>query len=156
MLAEEAQCTGCLLYKNAQHQLLEGEGPKDAQIMLVGEAPGEEENKTGRPFVGRSGALLTTLLEQAGLKRSEVYITNAVRCMPGRIGNKQQKPTAKEIKACKPHLIREIKEVQPDTIITLGNEALRSLTGLSGITAYRGQSFELHKDIQKELNGPKS
>jgi uracil-DNA glycosylase family 4 len=147
MLASEARCTACPLYQGTQHQLLDGDGPRNAEVVIVGEAPGEAEDKLGKPFVGRSGALLNTLLEQAGLKRSEVFVTNAVRCRPPYTGNKQQKPTAAQIKACKPHLIRELHEIKPKTIITLGNESLRSLTGMSGISAYRGSTQKLHKDV---------
>ena len=158
---EQAFCTACPLYTRATHQLLHGEGPKpddpnSAGIMLIGEAPGREEDKTGRPFVGESGRLLNTLLEEAGLHRDQVFISNAVRCRPQDSRGENRKPTASEIKACKHHLAREISEIQPKVIVALGNEALKSLTGLSGIKVYRGQLHSLHKSMwTSDEPGPK-
>ena len=144
MRSEEAACTQCPLFEGATRQLLHGDGPTNARIMLVGEAPGLRENETGVPFVGDTGQLLNRLLAKAGLNRSDVFVTNTVRCRPPQ----NRTPSAKEINACKNHLLREIEEVQPALIIALGNPALKALTGLSGITKYRGQTFELHKSLR--------
>jgi uracil-DNA glycosylase family 4 len=111
--------------------------------MFVGEAPGHNEDRVGLPFVGDVGAVLNRCLGQAGLERAAVFITNAVRCRPP----ENRKPRAKEIAACKHHLIREIDAIRPTLIITLGNASLKSITGLSGIKKYRGNVQEMHKSM---------
>jgi DNA polymerase-1 len=143
METEFAACKNCDLWRGATNQLLVGDGPEHASIMLVGEAPGDLEDRTGRPFVGESGKLLNRLLDMAGVQRADVRVTNAVRCRPPN----NRKPTAKEINACKPLLAQEIAEVQPALIITLGNESMKSVTGLSGISKYRGQMQDCHHTI---------
>jgi DNA polymerase len=142
----DAACTACDLWRTANRQLFIGSGPTDAQIMLVGEAPGREEDASGIPFVGESGQLLDKMLSLIDLPRDTVYVTNAVKCRPP----KNRKPTGKEINACRPHLIVELQNVKPELVIALGNEPLKSLTGKSGITAFRGQAQELHKSIALE------
>ena len=101
------------------------------------------EDEYGRPFIGKAGQLLDSLLEQTGFKREDLYITNAVKCRPP----ENRDPSAKEIKACKPYLIDEIARVQPRYVVALGNHALRSLTGDSGITKHRGSLLRLHQDF---------
>lgn len=140
----DAVCKNCDLWKTASRQLLVGSGPLDAQVMLVGEAPGREEDQAGIPFIGESGQLLDKLIDIAGLPRKTVYVTNAVKCRPP----KNRTPSVKEINACRPHLIAELANVRPDLVITLGNPPLKSLTGRSGITAFRGQVQELTKSIE--------
>lgn len=114
-------CHKCELCATRNNVVL-GKGPKNAKIMIVGEAPGEDEDILGEPFVGRCGDLLTKLLTKAGLKREEIYITNTVKCRPT-VGNKFKKnrpPTEEEINTCKYWLWQEIKEVKPRIIFTLG------------------------------------
>jgi len=106
--------------------------------MLIGEGPGEEEDKQGRPFVGRAGKFLDELLDSAGLKREEVFITNVVKCRPP----DNRDPKKAEIKACNPYLKRQIQLIDPDVICTLGNHATETLIGKKGITKLHGKEFE--------------
>lgn len=116
-MTDNDQCRECGLYKTCTH-LVDGEGEWDADVLIVGEAPGEQEDKSGRPFVGKSGQLLRRVLREVGLK--SVFITNTVRCRPSR----NRKPTKKEIKACSSFLDDEIASVNPKLIIPLGEPAL--------------------------------
>ena len=112
-----------------------GEGPADARVMIIGEAPGAEEERTGRPFVGRSGRLLTEIIAAAGLDRSEMFVTSVLKCRPP--GNRN--PQKGEIAACLPHLIRQLEGIAPQVIITVGNISLQALTGTKdGIGKMRG------------------
>jgi len=113
--------------------LVFGEGPERPKLMLIGEAPGEQETLLGRPFVGKAGKNLDRFLELAGLERDEIYISNAVKIRPtkvgktGRIGNRP--PSKEEIAFFRPWLLREIAEVAPMMIATLGNVPLHAVTG---------------------------
>lgn len=107
--------------------------------MIVGEAPGYQESRDGVPFVGKAGKLLDTMLTQAGFKREEIYVTNAIKCRPP----DNRDPTAAELKACRSYLRAEIDAVSPRVIIAFGNHALRTLTGASGITKNRGEMLGL-------------
>ena len=113
--------------------LVFGEGPKHPLLMLIGEAPGEQETLLGRPFVGKAGKNLDRFLELAGFEREEIYISNAVKLRPtktgktGRLSNRP--PTKEEIALFRPWLLREITEVEPRMIATLGNVPLRAVTG---------------------------
>jgi len=100
-----------------------GEGNPDARIMFIGEAPGADEDAQGRPFVGRAGQLLDRIIEACGLKRSDVYIANILKCRPP--GNRD--PRAEEIIACLPHLQRQIELIEPEVIVALGAHAARTL-----------------------------
>lgn len=102
--------------------------------MIVGEAPGANEDEQATPFVGRAGSILDVALLHAGVKRSEVFVTNTVKCRPP--GNR--KPTESEEESCRVYLEREIRLVNPVAVMALGNHALRALTGLWGITQYSG------------------
>jgi DNA polymerase len=139
-----ATCQGCDLYKNAT-QTVFGEGGRHASIMLVGEVPGDEEDKAGEPFVGPAGRLLNDALEAAGVKRETVYITNAVkhfRWEPRGKRRLHKKPTIRQIEACKPWLHAEILVVKPHVIVCLGATAGQSLLGKAfRITAQRGKLF---------------
>ncbi len=106
--------------------------------MLIGEGPGEEEDKQGRPFVGRAGKFLDELIDSAGLERKEVFITNVVKCRPP----ENRDPKKAEIKACNPYLKRQIELIDPDVICTLGNHATETLIGKKGITKLHGKEFE--------------
>ena len=118
-----------------ENALVFGEGPKHAKLMLIGEAPGEQETLQGRPFVGKAGQNLDHFLALAGLSREEIYISNAVKLRPtktgktGRLSNRP--PTKDEIALFRPWLMREIEEVEPGMIATLGNVPLRAVTGRS-------------------------
>ena len=111
-------CTRCPLHKEKRNPVV-GEGPEDAEVMLIGEAPGRKEDETGRPFVGPAGKLLDSLLEKAGLNRGDVYITNIVKCRPP--GNRD--PTEEEKRTCSPHLLSQISLINPKVVITLGRHS---------------------------------
>lgn len=128
-------CTRCPLSKTATSICISGEGPPDARLMVIGESPGEQEDRDGRPFVGAAGQLLDELLEEAGLHRSDVWITNTVRCRPPY----NRDPHVGEIAACMSYLLEEIDEIKPQVIIPLGNVALKALTDKTGITNARGK-----------------
>ena len=144
-------CRRCPLYANAT-QAVEGEGPTRAAIMLVGEQPGDEEDRQGRPFVGPAGELLSRALLQAGLDRAEVFITNAVKHFkwtPAPRGKRRlhKTPAQREIEACEVWLIQEIEHVQPKVIVALGATAYRALTGeAKGFTAARTSETVLNGD----------
>jgi uracil-DNA glycosylase len=131
-LAEAAQdCEACPLYANAT-QAVFGEGPGTAGVVLIGEQPGDAEDKAGRPFVGPAGAVLDRALEEAGVERSQVYVTNAVKHFSWEPRGKRRihkKPRMSEIKACKPWLEAELKRVKPAIIVCLGTSAVQSLLG---------------------------
>lgn len=130
-------CTRCPLGQ-ARTNLVFGEGRVPADLMLIGEAPGEVEDQTGRPFVGPAGQLLTTILESAEISREEVYITNVVKCRPP--GNRV--PTREEMAACWEWLSAQIALVRPKIIVTLGNTPTHWLLGRAdGINELRGRFF---------------
>lgn len=115
-IAEEVRrCRLCNLGKT-RLKAVPGEGPADADVMFIGEAPGFQENQQGRPFVGPAGKLLEELLESIGLKRSDVYIANVIKCRPP----ENRDPLPAEIQACAAYLDRQIAVIQPKVIVTLG------------------------------------
>jgi DNA polymerase len=133
------ECTRCRLHKSCTH-LVFGEGNPQAKLVFVGEGPGQDEDRQGRPFVGRAGMLLTDVIEK-GLKisRSDVYITNIVKCRPS--GNRE--PEAEEIRTCIPVLWRQLEIIKPQVICALGKVAAQSLLHSSeSITTLRGQLRE--------------
>ena len=117
--AEVTGCTKCPLAKG-RLKAVPGEGPPDARVMLIGEAPGYHENQQGRPFVGQAGQFLEELLGVAGLKRSDVFITNVVKCRPP--ANRDPQP--EEIAACSDYLNRQTAALKPRVIVTLGRYSL--------------------------------
>lgn len=120
-----SRCTRCGLGRTRQNVLF-GEGCSSAEIMLVGEAPGADEDRSGRPFTGRSGQLLDKILAACGFTRADhVFITNIVRCRPP--GNRV--PTDEEVAACIPYLHEQIRLVDPKIIIPMGATALKRLLG---------------------------
>jgi uracil-DNA glycosylase len=126
-----ASCRGCELWRDAT-QTVFGEGPRRASLMLVGEQPGDREDREGKPFVGPAGRLLDLALEEAGIDRSLVYTTNAVKHFKWRPRGKRrlhQTPRAGEIEACKPWLESEIEVVQPDALVALGSTAAKAVFG---------------------------
>ena len=136
------ECRGCDLYKHAT-QVVFGAGPRQAQVMFVGEQPGDQEDRQGEPFVGPAGALLDQALEDAGILRGEVYVTNAVKHFKWEPRGKRRihkKPRASEIKACRPWLEAELRAVKPAVIVCLGATAAQSVLGSSfKLMQQRGQ-----------------
>jgi len=129
------ECQRCKLW-TTRTNIVFGEGSPRAELMFVGEAPGADEDATGRPFVGRAGQLLTKMIEAIGLKREDVYIANILKSRPP--GNRN--PEADESKACKPFLLRQITAIKPKLIVTLGNPATQGLLETKvGITKIRGE-----------------
>lgn len=128
-------CSVCPLSKDCNAPV-PGFGSYSSGIMFVGEAPGEVEDNEGVPFVGDTGQLLTLILNRLDVDRKDIYITNAVKCRP----EKNRTPTKEEIKACQPHLLREIQWIKPKVIVTLGNPAMHSVMNDYGlkITKERG------------------
>ncbi|HWW75908.1 MAG TPA: uracil-DNA glycosylase, partial [Pyrinomonadaceae bacterium] len=120
------------------------DGQPTARLMFVGEAPGADEDASGKPFVGRAGQLLNKIIEAIGLKRDDVLIGNVNRCRPP--GNRT--PTTEEAHTCKPFLLREINIARPDVIVVLGNTAMKNLLDTKeGITRLRGQ-FQDYRGIK--------
>ena len=140
--AAAAECTGCDLYKFGT-QTVFGEGKSSSLIMFIGEQPGDKEDLTGRPFVGPAGALLDKALEEAGIDRSKVYVTNAVKHFKWEPRGKRRihkKPNSMEITACRPWLDAELKVVKPRAIICLGSTAAQAVISPKfRVSVQRGQ-----------------
>ncbi|MGO9872361.1 MAG: uracil-DNA glycosylase [Acidimicrobiia bacterium] len=135
--AAASRCELCKLAAG-RTQVVFGVGRSDADLLFVGEGPGEQEDLQGEPFVGRAGQLLTQLIEGIGLTRDDVYIANVVKCRPP--GNRDPHPD--EIDACAPWLDRQLSLIQPRVIVTLGNFATKLLVDTKeGITKLRGREF---------------
>jgi uracil-DNA glycosylase family 4 len=131
-------CTACSLAEGRTNVVF-GAGSSDADVLVVGEAPGQQEDEQGIPFVGRSGQLLINLLGEIGLQREDVYIANVVKCRPP--GNRDPKPD--EIDACKGYLERQIGVIDPTVVVTLGNFSTKLLLSTTtGITRMRGRAYE--------------
>lgn len=140
--ASALACTGCALAETRTNVVF-GSGAPDAAVMFVGEGPGEQEDLSGEPFVGRSGKLLTSLMEEIGLARDRVFIANVVKCRPP--GNRDPHP--EEISACRPYLETQVDLIAPSVIVTLGNFATKLLLNTKvGITKLRGQTFPYRSD----------
>lgn len=139
------KCRGCSLYCDAT-QVVFGEGPTNARAMMIGEQPGDREDLAGRPFVGPAGQLLDEAMQQAGLDRAEVYVTNAVKHFKfEKRGTRRLhvKPSARETTACRPWLEAEIKAIQPEIIVCLGATAAQALLGKTfRVTQQRGEILE--------------
>ncbi|MFO7699429.1 MAG: uracil-DNA glycosylase, partial [Acidimicrobiia bacterium] len=132
-----SRCTMCVLAETRTNVVF-GSGAPDADVMIVGEGPGQAEDEQGEPFVGRSGQLLASLLGEIGLERSDVYIANVVKCRPPR----NRDPRADEIDACKGYLRRQIQLVDPLVVVTVGNFSTRlALRTETGITRLRGAAY---------------
>jgi DNA polymerase len=139
LVAEEARtCTRCGL-AGGRTQVVFGRGDPDADLLFIGEGPGQQEDEQGFPFVGRSGQLLDRLLlEETGLQRDQVRVINVVMCRPP--GNRD--PLPEEIEACSPYLARQLELTKPKVIVTLGNFASKHvLQTKEGITKLRGRSY---------------
>jgi uracil-DNA glycosylase len=140
-----ATCRGCDLFELGT-QTVFGEGPPQATVMFIGEQPGDYEDREGRPFVGPAGRLLDEALDEVGIDRSRVYVTNAVKHFKWTARGKRRihsKPNAREIRACRPWLDAELEDVQPRVIIVLGATAAQALLGASfRVTQQRGKPLE--------------
>jgi uracil-DNA glycosylase len=143
---EAADCRACPLWKNAT-QTVFGEGPQHAQVMLVGEQPGDKEDLAGKPFVGPAGQMLDRALEEAGIDRGTVYITNAVKHFKFLARGKirlHQKPNTSEIKACRQWYERELASIKPDLVVAMGATAAQSVFGkITTINKNRGRLLDL-------------
>lgn len=130
-----AGCTRCFLCQG-RRKTVPGEGHPTARLMFVGEGPGQTEDETGRPFVGKAGELLTRMIEAIDLRREEVFIVNTVKCRPPQ----NRKPLPDELAACRPYLDRQIELVNPKVLIALGATAGESLLGVKrSLTDLRGR-----------------
>jgi uracil-DNA glycosylase len=143
---EAADCRACPLYKNAT-QTVFGEGPQTARIMLVGEQPGDKEDLAGKPFVGPAGQMLDRALEEAGIDRRIVYVTNAVKhfkFVPRGKVRLHQKPNTPEIRACRQWYERELAAIKPDLVVAMGATAAQSVFGkITPINKNRGRPIDL-------------
>jgi uracil-DNA glycosylase len=145
-LREAAEvCHGCDLWRNAT-QTVFGEGPADAELMFVGEQPGDQEDKLGQPFVGPAGRIFDTALEEVGIDRSRVYVTNAVKHFKWEPRGKRrihQKPNAAELAACRPWLDAELSVLKPRVLVCLGATAAQALLGRTfRVTKQRGTPID--------------
>jgi DNA polymerase len=135
-------CTACPLYKHAT-QTVFGEGPKDARMMLIGEQPGDQEDVAGKPFVGPAGKIMDRALEEAGIHRQQIYVTNAVKHFKWEPRGKRrihQKPNSREIAACRPWLEAELRLVKPKLVIVMGATAAQTIFGPAfRVTRERGK-----------------
>jgi uracil-DNA glycosylase family 4 len=127
-------CTFCKLSRTRNNSVA-GEGSSSSKVMLVGEAPGNREDSEGRPFVGYAGRILDSALNKAGIKRSEIFITNVVKCRPP----DNRRPQKDEILACRRYLDKQISLLSPKIICILGSTAYRSILGGKSIIADRGK-----------------
>jgi uracil-DNA glycosylase family 4 len=134
LAAEVAQCTRCLLHRG-RTRAVPGEGPENANILFIGEAPGFHEDQQGRPFVGAAGKFLEELLASIGLKREDVFIANVIKCRPP--GNRD--PLPEEIDACQQFLDRQIELIQPKLIVTLGRFSMARAFPKARISEVHGQ-----------------
>jgi uracil-DNA glycosylase len=137
-----SECKACELWKRAT-QVVFGEGRPSSRVMLIGEVPGDQEDLAGKPFVGPAGKLLDAALLEAGIERSEVYVTNAVKHFNWEPRGKRRihkKPSAAEIRACRPWLKAEIDRLKPQVIVCLGATAAQALLGNDfRVTRHRGE-----------------
>lgn len=142
---DAADCRACPLWRNAT-QTVFGEGPEDAAVVFVGEQPGDQEDIAGKPFVGPAGKLFDRVLEEAGVDRRTVYVTNAVKHFKFEPRGKRRihsKPNAGEIQVCNGWLTKELKLIEPELAVALGATAAQSLLGKAvPITKMRGQVIE--------------
>ncbi len=143
IVSDVSTCTRCVLHRY-RTKPVPGEGPIDSRLLFIGEAPGQKEDEEGRPFVGPAGKLFVELLEVRGIRRSEVFITNVVRCRPPN----NREPNDDEVLACSNYTLSIIKLVSPRILVTLGNHAGKFIFGLAGIkwvgvSRMRGRWFKV-------------
>lgn len=139
LLNKVSVCTECQLHKTRSNVVF-GEGNTEARLMFIGEGPGAEEDRQGRPFVGRAGQLLTKMINAMGLERDDVFIANIVKCRPPQNRN----PFKDEISTCIGYLYKQIEIIKPEVIISLGGVAAQTLLNTEkGISRLRGKFTEL-------------
>jgi DNA polymerase len=148
---EAADCRACHLWKDAT-QTVFGEGPPHAHMMLVGEQPGDKEDLAGKPFVGPAGQVLDRALQEAGIERTKVYVTNAVKHFKfvtrGKI-RLHHKPNTPEVRACRPWYERELAAIKPDLVVAMGATAAQSVFGkITPINRNRGRPINLEGGIK--------
>src|SRR5689334_16026430 len=132
-------CTRCRLHKQGRKQIVFGVGNPYAELMFVGEGPGADEDEQGEPFVGRAGQLLNKMIEAMGLKRSDVYIANVVKCRPP----SNRTPEPDECTTCSPFLLRQIDVIRPKAIVALGATASKALLQINeNMATMRSRSYE--------------
>jgi uracil-DNA glycosylase len=148
---EAATCRACPLWEHAT-QTVFGEGPPDAEIMLVGEQPGDREDREGRPFVGPVGVLLDRALAEAGVDRGRIYVTNAVKHFKFEPRGKRRlhkRPNASEIKICRHWLLDEIEAIRPRLVVALGATAAQGLAGRAiPVGANRGAVLDVSNGLR--------
>lgn len=128
VIAEDvSNCTACPLHRKRKNTV-PGEGPENARIVLVGEAPGRKEDEEGQPFMGPSGELLDLFLSKAGIEREEIFITNILKCRPPN----NRGPESEEVAACQPHLVEQLALIDPEVVVTLGQHATTYVTSHYG------------------------
>lgn len=134
-------CVKCPNLVSSRKNVVFGVGNLDAELMFVGEAPGADEDAQGEPFVGKAGELLTKIISAAGLKRSDVYIANILKCRPDTPGQMSgnRKPTPEEMQTCIPFLHEQIDLIKPKVLVALGGTAVEGLLNKTGIMKLRGQ-----------------
>jgi len=135
---EVASCKKCELF-HSREKGVPGEGPSNAKIMFIGEGPGFHENMQGRPFVGAAGDLLVELLQEIGLNREDVFITNVVKCRPP--GNRD--PALEELMACSPYLERQLQAINPKVIVTLGRFSMARFIPHAKISEIHGNPIQV-------------
>lgn len=136
--SQVADCTACDLAGSRTHTVF-GEGPDQADWMFVGEAPGQQEDLQGKPFVGRAGSLLTQMLLALGLKREQVFIANTLKCRPPN----NRDPQPQELKACEQYLLAQIELIQPKVMVALGRFSAQALTGTEqSLSRLRGRVYQ--------------
>lgn len=149
LAAKINRCTKCPLHRGRTHAV-PGEGPEDAEIMFIGEAPGFHEDQQGRPFVGAAGQFLEELLESIGLTRDDVYITNVIKCRPP--GNRD--PLPDEINSCEPYLDRQIELIQPTIVVTLGRFSMARAFPQARISRIHGQPRKINEIVYYPMYHP--
>jgi uracil-DNA glycosylase len=147
-----AGCRGCSLHRDAT-QTVFGDGPGDAAVLVIGEQPGDHEDRAGEPFVGPAGRLLDKALDTAGFDRRRIYVTNAVKHFKftrDERGKRRihQKPSRTEVVACRPWVLAELRAVTPDLVLFLGATAAQALLGADfKVTRMRGKALELPEEL---------
>lgn len=142
-------CKKCSLWKT-RNKVVPGEGPLAAKIIFIGEAPGKEEDKTGRPFSGRAGKLLDKLLADNKIKREDVFITSVLKCRPP----KNRQPQKEELKKCRFWRKKQIEIINPKRIIILGRTAFNEIVGLGEFRDCRGRWLKINNYFYLPLYHP--
>lgn len=142
LTSEIKNCKKCLLHQTRTNAV-PGEGSPKADVLFIGEGPGEQEDKQGRPFVGRAGKFLDELIKSIGVKREDVFIANVVKCRPP--GNRD--PFPDEIKACSPYLEKQIKLIKPKLIVTLGRHSMERFVPGKKISQDHGKPFRVNGQV---------